>query len=41
MASAAAAGAPTLNRRPLEDTFRRWGAVVPEVFEARRRALAT
>ena len=40
MAQAAASGAATLNRRPLEETFRRWAAVVPEVFEARRRALA-
>jgi len=39
MAAAAAAGAQNLNRRPLEETFRRWAVVVPEVFEARRRAL--
>lgn len=39
MAKAAATGATTLNRRPLEETFRRWAVVVPELFEARRRAL--
>ena len=40
MAGAAASGAELLNRRPLEETFRRWAAVVPELFEARRHALA-
>jgi hypothetical protein len=39
MASAAASGSPTLNRRPLEEAFRHWAPLVPEIFAARRAAL--
>lgn len=39
MAAAAASGSPTLNRRPLEEAFRLWAPIVPEIFSACRAAL--